>query len=197
MSVAYDQVQVDSRGQWREWLTVHAAGSPGIWLVTWKKGAGPYLSYDDLVEEALCFGWIDSQPRTVDEDRSSRLVSPRHPGSNWSRVNKERVQRLTEAGLMTQAGLDAVRAAQADGSWTALDDVEDLIEPDALRAALDAHPSARAHWDDFPRSAKRAILEWISTARTDTTRERRIHQTVTEAADGRRANQWRQPKTAK
>lgn len=193
MSVAYEQVQVDSREQLRAWLDEYAGSSPGIWLVTWKKGKGPHLRYDDVVEEALCFGWVDSQPRTVDATRSSRLLTPRRPGSSWSRVNKDRVQQLIAAGRMTPAGLTAVRAAQADGSWNALDQVEDLFEPEDLRAALIEQPQARTHWDGFPRSTKRAILEWISTAKTDTTRARRVKQTADEAAAGRRANQWRQP----
>lgn len=194
MSPAYEQVQLHVRADWRAWLSAHAASSPGIWLVTWKKGHGLHLAYDEVVDEALCFGWVDSKPRTVDAERSSRLLTPRRPGSNWSRVNKQRVQRLTEAGLMTPAGLAAVAAAQADGSWTALDLVEELTEPEELRTALDAHPPARAHWDGFPRSARRAVLEWIGAARTDATRTRRISQTVEEAAVGRRANQWRQPR---
>ncbi|WP_018330612.1 YdeI/OmpD-associated family protein [Actinomycetospora chiangmaiensis] len=188
------RVQVESREQWRAWLAEHHATSSGIWLVTWKKGHGPALTYDEIVDEALCVGWVDSQPRTVDEGRSRRLLTPRRPGSNWSRVNKERVERLTAAGLMLPAGLAAVERARADGTWTALDAVENLTEPDDLRAALDAVPTARSQWEGFPRSARRAILEWIQAARTAPTRTRRIDQTVSEAAVGRRANQWRQPK---
>lgn len=194
MSGAYERLQVDSREQWRSWLTVHAGSSPGVWLVTWRKGRGPYLPYDDVVDEALCFGWVDSQPRAIDDDRSSRLLTPRRAGSSWSRVNKQRVDRLTAVGMMTEAGLAVVRAAQQDGSWTALDAVEELHEPDDLRTALDADPQARVHWNTFPRSTRRAILEWIGTAKTETTRRQRIEQTAGEAAAGRRANQWRQPK---
>ncbi|SDS52511.1 Uncharacterized conserved protein YdeI, YjbR/CyaY-like superfamily, DUF1801 family [Friedmanniella luteola] len=194
MSATYEQVQVDSRAQWRAWLTEHGADSPGVWLLTWKKGAGPHVAYGDIVDEALCFGWVDSQPRAVDEARSSRLLTPRRPGSSWSRVNKQRVQHLTEAGLMTAAGLAVIDAAKADGSWTALDLVEDLVEPDDLHVALNAQPQARVNWDNFPRSTKRAILEWIGAAKTDTTHNRRVQQTVDDAAAGRRAHQWRQPK---
>ncbi|GAA4789552.1 YdeI/OmpD-associated family protein [Actinomycetospora chlora] len=190
-----DEVHVASAEQWRAWLLDHHASSPGIWLVTWKKGSGPYVAYDDVVDQALCFGWVDSRPGSLDADRSRRLLTPRRPGSSWSRVNKERVERLTAAGRMAPAGLAAVAAAQADGSWTALDAVETLAEPDDLAAALDAEPAARGQWDGFPRSTRRAILEWISTAKTAPTRERRIAQTVAEAAVGRRANQWRQPGT--
>jgi uncharacterized protein YdeI (YjbR/CyaY-like superfamily) len=193
MSNSYEHVEIDSAQQWREWLARNHATSPGIWLVTWKKGRGPWLSYDQIVDEALSFGWVDSRPRSIDTDRSERLLTPRRPGSNWSRVNKDRVARLESDGRMTDAGRAVVRRARQDGSWAALDEVEDLVEPDDLRAALAANPAARAQWDTFPRSAKRAILEWISSAKTDATRGKRIVRTVAEAADGRRANQWRQP----
>jgi uncharacterized protein YdeI (YjbR/CyaY-like superfamily) len=195
VSSTYEQVQVESVEQWRGWLDAHHGSSPGIWLVTWKKHHGPYLAYGDIVDQALCYGWVDSQPRALDTDHTQRLLTPRRPGSNWSRVNQQRVHRLTAAGLMAPAGLATVEAARRDGSWHALDTVETLSEPDDLRGALDSSTAARANWDRFPRSTKRAILEWITTAKTTPTRTRRIEQTVTEAAAGRRANQWRQPKS--
>lgn len=194
MTAELDRVTIGSREEWRAWLQRHHATSPGIWLVTGKKGSGrPHLDYGDLVEEALAFGWVDSRPRSLDAERSQLLLTPRRPGSNWSRVNKERVERLTAAGLMAPAGIAVVEAARADGSWAALDEVEDLVEPDDLRRALDGRPAARAEWDRFPRSSRRAILEWILGARTAPTRTRRITQTVDDAVHGRRANQWRQP----
>ncbi|MCD0485093.1 YdeI/OmpD-associated family protein [Streptacidiphilus sp. ASG 303] len=197
MSEAYARVQVESREEWRAWLSAHHADTPGVWAVTWKAGSGhPRVPYGDLVEEALCFGWVDSVPRRVDDSRTRLLVTPRRPGSRWSRLNRERAERLTAQGLMAEAGLAAVAAARADGSWTALDRVEDLVEPDDLRAALDAAPDARRHWDAFPRSARRAVLEWIGTAKREATRAARVRETVAEAAVGRRANQWRQPKGA-
>jgi uncharacterized protein YdeI (YjbR/CyaY-like superfamily) len=152
------------------------------------------LAYDDIVEEALAFGWVDSQPKTVDGQRSARLLTPRKPASNWSRLNKQRVERLLAAGLMQPAGLAAVAAAQANGRWTALDQTEALAEPADLAAALDADQAARRHWDAFPRSARRAILEWIGNAKTGATRRVRIERTVSDAARNVRANQWRQPK---
>jgi uncharacterized protein YdeI (YjbR/CyaY-like superfamily) len=162
--------------------------------VTWKKGRGrPVVPADDSSEEALCFGLVDSRPGSMDAERAMLLLTPRRPGSNWSRVNKERVGRLTGAGLMEPAGLAAVAAAKANGSWSALDEVEDLMEPDDLRRALDAEPVARRHWDAFPRSTRRAILEWIGTVRTEATREARVRRTVGDAAANVRANQWRQP----
>jgi uncharacterized protein YdeI (YjbR/CyaY-like superfamily) len=197
MAAVDEQVTVESREQWRAWLDEHHAASPGVWLVTWKKRSGhPHVPYDDVVEEALCFGWVDSLPRKLDEQRSQLLVTPRKRGSNWSRANKQRVERLHADGRMAPAGLAAVEAARADGSWTALDEVEDLVEPDDLRRALDADPEARRHWDAFPRSAKRGILEWLRNAKRPETRAKRVDETARLAARGERANQWRQPKRA-
>jgi uncharacterized protein YdeI (YjbR/CyaY-like superfamily) len=197
MPADYQQLLVESRAQWRSWLQDQHATAPGVWAVTWKKGrSGPHVPYADLVEEALCFGWIDSLGRKVDDERSQLLLTPRKPASKWSRLNKQRVARLTAAGLMAPAGLAMVELAQRTGTWTALDLVEDLVEPAELRAALDAVPAARRHWDGFPRSARRAILEWIGSARTDQTRDKRVRKAVEEAAVGRRANQPRQPRSA-
>ena len=193
MSDSYDRVEVTSRAQWRAWLAERHADSPGIWLVTYKKAADDrYVGYDDVVEEALAFGWVDSLPRKLDDERSMLLVTPRKPGSNWSRVNKERIARLTDAGLMAPAGAEAVARAQAGGAWIALDLVEDLREPDDLRTALDA--DSRRHWDAFPRSTKRGILEWIGAAKKPETRAKRVAETASKAAENVRANQWRQPK---
>lgn len=195
MSDAYPELTVESREQWRAWLSEHHATARGVWVTTFKKSSGkPYVSVEDLIDEALAHGWVDSRPRTLDDLRSQRLITPRRPTSNWSRVNKERVARLLAAGRMTPAGLAAVDAAKRNGTWTALDGVEDLQEPDDLRDALDGTPDARRHWDAFPRSTKRAILEWISNAKTPSTRGKRITETVTKAAQNLRANQWRQPK---
>ncbi len=194
MSDAYAQVAVDSRDAWRAWLAEQHAGSPGVWLVTWKKGSGgPHVPYGDVVEEALCFGWVDSLPRKLDAERSQLLVTPRKRGSRWSKANKERVERLVAAGRMAPAGLAAVAAAKADGTWTALDAVEALVEPGDLRAALDAEPEARRRWDGFPPSARRGILEWVLAAKRPETRARRVRETAEQAARGVRANQWRQP----
>lgn len=192
MSDDYAQVEVTSRAEWRAWLQQHHADAPGIWLVTHKKAAGDrHLPYAEIVEEALCFGWVDSKGRALDERRSMLLVTPRKRRSGWSRPNKERIVRMEAEGLMTPAGRAVIDAAKADGSWTALDAVENLEEPPELAAALDADPAARRHWDAFPRSAKRGILEWISLAKKPDTRTARIRQTAELAAENVRANQWR------
>jgi uncharacterized protein YdeI (YjbR/CyaY-like superfamily) len=195
VSNAYPMVTITSRAEWRRWLASHHATSPGIWLVRYKQGtAHGYVGYDEVVEEALCFGWVDSRPRVLDEERSQLLVTPRKATSRWSAANKERVSRLTRDGLMEPAGMAAVELARRTGTWDALDAVEQLLEPPDLSGALDGDAAARTAWDGFPRSTKRGILEWITSAKTPETRRRRIDETVSEAHLGRRAHQWRQPK---
>jgi len=187
---ALERVPVETRAAWRAWLAAHHATSPGVWVVTWKQGSGrPRLAYDDIVEEALCFGWIDSLPRKLDADRTMLLVTPRKPGSPWSRLNKARVARLMQAGLMTPAGLAKVEAAKRDGSWTRLDAVEALEVPPDLARALDAHRDAARNFAAFPPSAKKGILQWIASAKRPETRARRVAETARRAARNERANQ--------
>jgi uncharacterized protein YdeI (YjbR/CyaY-like superfamily) len=183
--------------QWRSWLAKHQDDGEGVWLISWKKSSGkPAMTYDESVDEAIAFGWVDSLTRSLDEERSMLWFAPRKEKSSWSRVNKDRVDRLIAQGRMMPRGMALVGAAKASGTWNALDEVENLTEPVDLAAALDANPSARAAWDGFPRSAKRAILEWISLAKKPATRQQRIETTVREAQEGRRANQWQQTKGA-
>jgi uncharacterized protein YdeI (YjbR/CyaY-like superfamily) len=183
------EVHVERRQDWRRWLAEHHATSDGAWLVSWKRPTGrPAVPYDDAVEEALCFGWIDSQAKTLDDERSAQLFTPRKPGSRWSRSNKERVARLEAAGLIEPAGAAVIEAARADGSWSALDDVENLVVPDDLTAALAAHRGAADSWEAFSPSAKRAMLTWILDAKRPQTRAARIERTAAEAAEGRRAH---------
>lgn len=193
MSEDYEHIEVASRAQWRAWLSEHHADRPGVWVVTTKKAAGAatYVPYPALVEEALCFGWVDSVQRTVDDRRSRLLMTPRKPRSGWAATNKERVARLAAAGLLQPAGQAVIDRAVADGSWTMLDAIERGEAPEDLEAALDAVPAARAHWDAFPPSARKAISQWVIQAKRPETRARRIAETVAEATAGRRANQWR------
>jgi uncharacterized protein YdeI (YjbR/CyaY-like superfamily) len=163
------------RAGWREWLVANHPGSTGVYLVSWRRGSGrTSVSYDEAVEEALCVGWIDSSGRNLDEERSIQWFSPRRARSVWARSNKERVARLTAAGLMLPAGLAAIEDAKRSGMWTLLDDVEKLIVPDDLAAALGDRPLAGAHWDAFPPSARRAMLQWVVEARRPETRAGRI-----------------------
>lgn len=187
------QVQIERRREWRAWLTANHQQTEGIWLVTFKKHCGnKYVSYDDVVEEALCFGWVDSLPRRLDDDRTMLWLAPRQSGSGWSKLNKDRVERMIAAGLMTPAGLAKIDAAKRDGSWTALDAIENLEIPPDLAAALAEFGVARQNFEAFPRSVKRGILEWIASAKKPTTRAKRIHETASLAQENIRANQWRQ-----
>lgn len=188
----YERFHPETRAEWRAWLAEHHQVSQGVWLITWKKASGREpIPYGDAVEEALCFGWVDSLARGLDELRSMLLYTPRKPTSNWSRPNKERVERVTAAGLMTPAGQALVDLAKASGTWTALDDVENLVVPPDLAEAFARHPGSAQNWEAFPRSAKRGILEWILTAKRAETRAKRIEETASLAARGERANQWR------
>lgn len=187
-----ERVQPDTLDEWRAWLAEHHTRPAGVWLVTWRAGSGRLrLTYDEVVEQALCFGWVDSLPRALDDERTMLWFAPRKPGSGWSRPNKQRVERLLAAGLMAPAGLAMVERAKADGSWTMLDAVEDLVVPDDLAAALAAHPPAAEHWEAFPRSVKRGILEWIVQAKRPATRAKRVAETAERAQVNERANQWR------
>lgn len=186
------RIHPDTRGAWREWLAANHESSTGVWFVSWRKPAGKDgPGYEEAVEEALCFGWIDSIARKLDDDRTMLWFSPRKPGGGWARPNKQRVERLTAAGLMTPAGERVIDAAQADGSWSRLDAVEDMIVPDDLAAAFDDRPPARQNWDGFPRSVRKSILGWIVQAKRDRTRAARIEETARLAQVNERANQWR------
>lgn len=186
-----DSVQPRTRAEWRAWLEAHHAHAASVWLITAKKATGaPRVEYDDAVEEALCFGWIDSVARRLDDQRSMLRFTPRKAGSGWSRPNKERVARALASGRMTPAGQARIDAARQDGSWTKLDAVEDLEIPADLAEALRAYPDAQRHFTAFPRSARRGILEWIVSAKRPETRARRVADTARLAQSNYRANQW-------
>jgi uncharacterized protein YdeI (YjbR/CyaY-like superfamily) len=181
-------VEVPGRAAWRRWLADRHEQREAIWLVFHKKtsdGTGP--SYEEAVEEALCFGWIDSTANKLDEHRNLQLFAPRKPRSTWARSNKERVARLERGGLLAPAGIAAIEVAKANGSWTALDAIERLEEPPELASALDANDAAREYWNGFSPSSRKAILWWIVSAKRPETRAKRVEQTVRMAAQGLRA----------
>ena len=179
----------DSIVAWRAWLERHHLDTDGVWLARWTKASGHTpLDYGAIVEEALCFGWIDGLTNTLEDGRQAHLLTPRRARSAWAPSNKERIERLVADGRMTEAGLKVIEAAKADGSWSMQDAAEALIEPPELRAALDANDAARRHWDAFPKSPRRALIWWVMSAKRPETRERRVATIVEEAAEGRRAN---------
>jgi uncharacterized protein YdeI (YjbR/CyaY-like superfamily) len=175
------------RAELRAWLEVNHAASPPVRLVIGKKGNSvTRLSYDDAVEEALAFGWIDSTAHRLDADRMAVTFTRRKPGSAWSRSNKERVERLIAEGRMAPAGLAAIEAAKANGSWSSLDDAEALVVPEDLAAALAAEPAARLSWETVSASQRKMSLYWIASAKRPETRSRRVSEIVRAAAEGRR-----------
>jgi uncharacterized protein YdeI (YjbR/CyaY-like superfamily) len=181
-----------TRQELRDWLMMYHAQSAGVWLISYKKASNkPRLSYDEIVEELLAFGWIDSKPNKLDSERSLLWIAPRKAKTGWSKINKDRVSALTRAGRMSAPGLAKVAAAQQDGSWNALDEIEALIIPDDLQHAFSAYPDAERNFNAFPRSVKRGILEWIATAKRSETRVKRIEETARLASVNQRANQWR------
>lgn len=185
-------VEAEDRATWRAWLEANHATASGAWLVTRRAASGrSTLDYEASVEEALCFGWVDSRLGKVDEQRTKLYFAPRRPRSAWSASNKARIARLTAAGLMAQAGIAAVERAISNGTWEALDAVERLLVPADLEAALDAAPPAAECWAAFPRSTRRGILEWIALAKRPETRAARVEETALLAARNERANQWR------
>ena len=188
MASDYPKIEFRSRRAIRDWLEANHDSKGTFWLVAFKKHVQEhYVPYGDIVEELLCFGWIDSRTRRVDDDRTMLLVGPRKPGSNWSTPNKQRVAKLSSAGLMAPAGQAMVDAAKEDGSWTWLDDVEKLIEPDDLAEALDRNKRARKNFNAFPGSGRKIILLWIKTAKRAETRAQRIAETVRLAAQNIKA----------
>jgi uncharacterized protein YdeI (YjbR/CyaY-like superfamily) len=177
-----------SRQELRDWLKTNHANADRFWLVGFKKHvADHYVPYGDIVEELLCFGWIDSRTRRLDEDRTMYLVGPRKPGSSWSASNKQRVAKLEKTGRMTDAGRAKIDAAKQDGSWTFLDDIENLVIPDDLKRALRENKTAEKEFDAFTKSAKKVMLIWIKTAKRSDTRAKRVSETVRLAAKGLKA----------
>ncbi len=183
MSAFDDAPEVEPGGRqgWRDWLEANHATATGVWLIHRRRDSVTSVSYEQAVEEALCFGWIDSKGGRVDEQRTRLYFAPRKPRSGWADTNKARIERLMAAGLMRPAGLAVIERAKADGSWTVLDGPTRGEVPDDLVAALAARPPAREHWDAFPPSTRRMFLGSIALARRPETRAKRIDETAAKA----------------
>jgi uncharacterized protein YdeI (YjbR/CyaY-like superfamily) len=187
-----EQVEIASRGELRAWLRRNHRRTSGVWLVLYKKAvAAKHVAAREVTAECLCFGWVDSLTRAKDEQRSMLYIAPRKPTSNWSRVNKRLIAELEREGLLAAAGRRAVEIAKANGSWSALDEVEELIVPDDLECALAAAPGTRAVWDAWPRSVRRGVLELLLSAKREETRRSRIAEIVRAGRAGERPFQWR------
>jgi uncharacterized protein YdeI (YjbR/CyaY-like superfamily) len=168
---------------WREWLQAHHAEKQSVWLIYHKKkSATPSLTWSQAVDEALCFGWIDSRAQPLDDERYRQFFSRRKPGSAWSKINKAKVEQLTAAGLMTPAGLASIETAKQNGAWTLLDEVEELRIPADLAQPLAARPLAASYFERLSRTDKRNILQWLVLAKRPATRQKRLAEIVDAAA---------------
>ena len=184
-----EKLFVENVTELRDWLKENHSNKESVWLVKWKKDFGKtFLSYDDIVDELMCFGWVDSLPRKLDNKRTMLRISPRNPKSNWSKVNKERIERLTKSGRMQLPGLRMVENAKRNGTWDFLNDVENLIIPSDLAEAFKVNDKAKYYFERFPDSSKRGILEWIKNAKQESTRQKRILETVSKAVQNIKAN---------
>jgi len=173
------KVTPKSREAWRAWLDKNHAASQGIWLVFAKKHTGlPSLSYEDAVQEALCFGWIDSLMKSIDDRFHMQMFTPRKPKSAWSVTNKARLAKLMRAGVMTPAGLAAVKLAKKSGSWDTYAVVDALTIPPELQRAFEANPEAKKNWPSYTPSAQRSFLHMINGAKRPETREKRVKQVI-------------------
>ena len=186
-----------SQQHWREWLEAHHLTQQGVWLVySKKKSIIPSLTWSEAVDEALCFGWIDSKAEPIDEHTYRQFFGPRKPKSGWSRVNKEKIQRLLAADLMTPAGLASLETAQQNGSWALLDEVEALRIPADLEQAFRAKPTAATYFAALSRTDKRNLLQWLVLARRPETRQNRLTEIVESAEQQLKPKQFRSRKQA-
>jgi uncharacterized protein YdeI (YjbR/CyaY-like superfamily) len=175
------------RAAWRAWLEANHASAPEVWLLFYKKHTGePCVTLDEATEEAMCFGWVDSLLRRIDDRRHKLRFTPRKPGGQWAQSNKDRVERLTAEGRMAPAGLAVVEAAKADGSWAALTSLELDTTPPDLEAALARVPEAAERWRAWPPSHRRQYVAHVLQAKRPETRARRIDFVVRRAAAGMR-----------
>lgn len=182
MTVKKEDIEMfypQSSESWRNWLMANHTDKKSVWLVYYKKNAGmPTINQSLAADQALCFGWIDSVVRTLDENRYIQYFSPRKPNSTWSKVNKQKVVKLLEAGLITSSGLYSISIAKQNGSWELLDQVEELLIPKDLTAAFDNQPDGYEFYHSLSRSVKKSLLQWIALAKTAKTKDNRINEIV-------------------
>lgn len=179
-------VEVTSIAELHLWLEQNHTRDEAVWLVTWRKSApSKYITTDEVLDELVSFGWTDGVRRKIDDERTMQLISPRRT-KPWARTYKVRAERLIAEGRMQPPGMASVNTARESGAWDEMNDVDDLVVPDDLRDALLAAPPAGSVFSTFPPSVTRNILRWIASAKTPSTRAKRISATVEEARQGRR-----------
>lgn len=180
-----------SAKEWRKWLEKNHEREDAVWVVFYKKSAGqPGITWSEAVDEALCFGWIDSIKRKLDEERSIQFFSKRKPKSTWSKINKAKVEQLIAAGKMRPAGLVCIDIAKRNGSWDVLNAVEELEVPKDLEQAFKRHKGAKLYFDGLSKSVKKMMLQWLALAKREDTRQKRVEELASMAAEGKRPKQF-------
>jgi len=176
-----------SLADWRKWLEHNHLSKSSVWLVFYSKSSGKStINWSEAVDVALCFGWIDSKKIKIDEETSHQFFSKRKPKSTWSKINKEKIERLTANGLMTEAGYACIELAKQNGSWTILDEVEELIIPQDLEEEFNNHEGTKEYFVSLSKSVKKAILQWLVLAKRTETRQKRISEIVQQARENKR-----------
>ena len=180
-----DEIEIfypKSQTAWREWLEKNHCSKQAVWLVFYnKKSKNKSITWSDAVDEALCFGWIDSKKISIDKETSHQFFSKRKPKSTWSKINKNKVEKLIEQGLMTEAGFESIQTAKQNGSWTILDEVEELVIPTDLETELDKNPNSKDFFFSSSKSFKKIILYWLLSAKTVETRQKRLTEIIESA----------------
>lgn len=184
-------IYIKTRVEWRQWLVENHQSTQSVSLICNTKKSGlPTVAWSELVDEALCFGWIDSTRKSIDKHRFTQLFSKRKPKSTWSKVNKEKIKLLIENGRMTPAGLAVIDIAKQNGSWSILDDVEELIVPDDLEKAFEKHSGSRDYYLSLSKSVKKMMLQWLVLARRPETRKKRIAEIAELAGQRKKPKQF-------
>lgn len=180
-----------SKQDWRKWLEVNHSKKDSVWLILYKKNSGvPSISWSEAVDEALCFAWIDSTKKPIDAEKYMQYFGKRKADSTWSKINKNKVAQLIQQGLMAAAGLKSIEIAKQNGSWTILDEVEELIIPKDLELAFARHKQAKEFFLSLSKSVRKMMLHWIVMAKRPETREKRIAEIVENASEGKKPNRF-------
>ncbi len=182
----------ENKQDWRKWLELNHDKKDAVWLVFYKKKSPNYnLSWSDSVDEALCFGWIDSTKRTIDTERYMQYFSRRKPKSIWSKINKDKVDYLTSENLMQEAGYKSIELAKKNGSWSMIDEVEALVIPKDLKKEFDKRKGALEYYESLSKSAKKILLGWVILAKRTETRQKRIIEIAENASRKLKPKQFR------
>jgi uncharacterized protein YdeI (YjbR/CyaY-like superfamily) len=177
---------------WRDWLELNQNKKDAVWLIFYKKKSPNYnLSWSESVDEALCFGWIDSTKKAIDNEKYRQYFCKRKPKSNWSKINKDKVKTLIDQGLMKEAGYKSIEIAKENGSWTILDKVEALIIPEDLKSVFEKYKGSMEYFNSLSKSVKKQLLYWIVSAKRIETRQKRIQQIVENAGQNKKPKQFR------